>query len=86
MYLITWIIVGLIAGLGTGRLLNSGAPEPVVDVVMGIAGALAGGFVMRISQSPTQNGIVYSTLVAIVGAVVLTGLTGYATGRKRCAS
>ena len=50
---------------------------------MGVAGSLLAGFIMRVTPSPAQNGIVYSTLVAITGAVLLTGLTGYATGRRR---
>jgi uncharacterized membrane protein YeaQ/YmgE (transglycosylase-associated protein family) len=83
MSLLTWLMLGLVAGWLTGRFLNGGSPEPVFDIVMGIAGSLLAGFIMRVTPSPAQNGIFYSTLVAITGAVVLTGLTGYATGRRR---
>ena len=83
MSLLVWLMVGLVAGWLTGRLLNVGSPEPAFDIVMGIAGSLLAGFIMRVTPSPAQNGIVYSTLVAISGAVLLTGLTGYATGRRR---
>jgi uncharacterized membrane protein YeaQ/YmgE (transglycosylase-associated protein family) len=83
MPLLIWLMLGLAAGSLTGRFLNGGSPEPVFDIVMGVAGSLLAGFIMRVTPSAAQNGIVYSTLVAITGAVVLTGLTGYASGRRR---
>ena len=51
MSLLVWLMVGLVAGWLTGRLLNGGSPEPAFDIVMGIAGALLAGFIMRLTPS-----------------------------------
>lgn len=85
MYLLTWIIVGLIIGWGTGKFLTSSGYGPIVDVVMGIAGAVAGGFIMRVASSSVHSGLLYTSVAAIVGGVFLTGLTGFVNGRKRYA-
>jgi len=36
MYFLSWIIVGLIAGWLTGKLLTGGGYGPIMDIVMGI--------------------------------------------------
>jgi uncharacterized membrane protein YeaQ/YmgE (transglycosylase-associated protein family) len=78
MYFISWIIVGLIMGWLTRKLLKEGGYGQIVDLVACITGAVAGGFVGRVISFPGPGGLVYSTLVAILGAVVLRGVTGYA--------
>jgi uncharacterized membrane protein YeaQ/YmgE (transglycosylase-associated protein family) len=85
MYFISWIVVGLIMGWQTRKLLKEGGHGPIVDLVTYIAGAVAGGFVGRVISFPGPGGLVYSTLVAILGALVLRGVTGYAYGRRRYA-
>lgn len=45
---------------------------PIVDIVIGIAGAIIGGWVMRAFGFRGQGGSVYTILVAIGGAIVLT--------------
>jgi uncharacterized membrane protein YeaQ/YmgE (transglycosylase-associated protein family) len=82
MYFLSWIIIGLIMGWLTRKLLKEGGYGPIVDFVTCIAGAVVGGFIVRVASFP---GLVYSTLAAILGAVILRGLSGYATGRKRYA-
>jgi uncharacterized membrane protein YeaQ/YmgE (transglycosylase-associated protein family) len=56
-----------------------------VDLVVCIAGAVAGGFIVLVASFPGHGGLVYSTLAAILGAVILREFTGYATDRKRYA-
>ena len=56
-----------------------------MDIVMGIAGAVAGGSIPRFSSFPGHGEMIYLILVAILGAVILTGRAGYASGRKRVA-
>lgn len=85
MYLLSWIIVGLIIGWSTGRFLTAGGYGPIVDIVMGITGAVAGGFVMRVASSSEHAGLLYTSMAAIVGAVLLTGLTGFVNNKKRYA-
>jgi len=83
MYLLSWVIVGLIIGWSAGRFLTSGGYGPIIDIAMGIGGAVAGGFVMRIASSSTYAGLLYTSMAAIVGAVLLTGLTGFVNGKNK---
>jgi len=47
---------------------------PLVDIVVGIVGAIVGGFIMRALGFSPAGGLIYTILVAILGAVVLTAL------------
>ena len=72
MFIIWWILVGLIAGFITGKLMQGGGYGPIMDIVVGIVGAVAGGFIMRAAGFADQGGLLYTILVAVVGAVILT--------------
>jgi uncharacterized membrane protein YeaQ/YmgE (transglycosylase-associated protein family) len=72
MFILWWIIVGLIAGWLTGKLMSGGGYGPVMDIVIGIIGAVVGGFLMRSAGFAGQGGLIYSIFVAVIGAVVLT--------------
>lgn len=82
MYFLPWIIAGLVAGWSAGRILKGNGYGPLMDIAIGIGGAVAGGFVMRSAGFPGYRGTIYTTLVAIIGAVLLTLLVGYADGRR----
>ncbi len=73
-YLLWWIIVGLIAGWATGKIMKGGGYGTAMDIVIGIAGALIGGFIMRFLGGSGQGGMIYTILVAILGGVILTWL------------
>ena len=47
MYFLSWIIVGLVAGWLAGKILKGNGYGPLMDMVIGIGGAVAGGFLMR---------------------------------------
>ena len=85
MYILSWIVLGALVGWFTGRVLKGNQFGPWVDVIMGVAGALAGGLLMHYGGFPGRHEIVSTTLSAIFGAVVLTSLTAYVNGRKRYA-
>lgn len=72
MFILWWIIVGLIAGFITGKLMQGSGYGPIMDIVVGIVGAIAGGFIMRAAGFSDQGGLLYTILVAVVGAVLLT--------------
>jgi uncharacterized membrane protein YeaQ/YmgE (transglycosylase-associated protein family) len=57
MYFLAWIVVGLITGSLTGKLLAGGGYGPMMDIVMGIAGALGGGSIVRLAGSPAYGGL-----------------------------
>lgn len=72
MFILWWIIVGLIAGFITGKLMKGSGFGAVMDIVVGIVGAIIGGFIMRALGFSSQGGLIYTVLVAVVGAVLLT--------------
>jgi uncharacterized membrane protein YeaQ/YmgE (transglycosylase-associated protein family) len=54
-----------------------------MDILLGIAGALVGGFIMRAVGFAGEGGMIYTILVAIGGACVLTWLVRLLTGGGR---
>lgn len=82
MHLLLWIFVGLVAGWLTGKSLEGEGYGPSMDIVMGIAGALVGGVVMRSLGFSGYGGTAFATLVAIICAVLLTSLTALSNGRR----
>ncbi|MGA2960471.1 MAG: GlsB/YeaQ/YmgE family stress response membrane protein [Candidatus Korobacteraceae bacterium] len=72
MSVVWWIIVGLIAGWATGKIMRGAGYGAVMDIVIGIIGAVVGGWIMRTLGFVGQGGMIYTILVAIGGAVVLT--------------
>lgn len=82
MFIIWWIIVGLIAGFITGKLMKGSGFGALMDIVVGIIGAVIGGFIMRALGFAGQGGLIYTILVAVVGAVILTLLIRLVTGSR----
>ena len=72
MFIIWWILVGLIAGFITGKLMKGTGFGTIGDIVVGIIGAIVGGFIMRALGFAGQGGLIYTVIVAVVGAVILT--------------
>ncbi|MDE3109162.1 MAG: GlsB/YeaQ/YmgE family stress response membrane protein [Acidobacteriota bacterium] len=67
-----WIIVGLVAGWATGKIMKDEKHGALMDIVIGILGALIGGFIMHFLGFKAEGGLIYTILVAIGGAVLLT--------------
>ncbi|HLJ79105.1 MAG TPA: GlsB/YeaQ/YmgE family stress response membrane protein [Acidobacteriaceae bacterium] len=74
MHILWWIIVGLIAGWATGKIMKGSGYGVFADILLGIAGALIGGFIMRALGFVGSGGLIYTILVAIGGAVLLTAI------------
>jgi uncharacterized membrane protein YeaQ/YmgE (transglycosylase-associated protein family) len=73
MGILSWILVGLIAGFLAKYVVPGEGPGGIIgDIVIGIVGAFVGGFIFNAFGHIGVNGLdVYSILVAFVGAVVL---------------
>lgn len=72
MSIIAWIILGLIAGFIASKIVNRHGEGVFLDVVIGIVGAVIGGWIMSAVGGQGVTGFnIYSILVAIGGAVVL---------------
>ncbi len=82
MFIIWWIIVGLIAGFITGKLMKGNGFGAVGDIVVGIVGAIVGGFIMRTLGFAGQGGMLYTIFVAVIGAILLTLLLRLITRNK----
>jgi uncharacterized membrane protein YeaQ/YmgE (transglycosylase-associated protein family) len=74
MSLIWWIIVGLIAGWAAGKIMRGGGYGPLMDIVLGIVGAVVGGWLLG-ALGIYAGGLIGTILVAIVGAVFLIWLS-----------
>ncbi|WP_137938590.1 GlsB/YeaQ/YmgE family stress response membrane protein [Chitinivorax sp. B] len=71
MSLIAWIILGLLAGFAASQLVKSTGQGVVLDVLLGIAGAIIGGSLFNTFGMMGVTGFNFSLLVAIVSAALL---------------
>jgi uncharacterized membrane protein YeaQ/YmgE (transglycosylase-associated protein family) len=72
MSFLAWIILGLLAGFVASKIVNKEGEGVILDIVLGIVGALAGGWLFNTFGASGVTGLnLYSLLVAVVGAVVL---------------
>ena len=74
MGIIWWLIVGLIAGWLTGKIMGGPGKGILMDIILGLVGALAGGLLMRVLGFSSEGGMIYTIIVAVIGAVVVTWL------------
>jgi uncharacterized membrane protein YeaQ/YmgE (transglycosylase-associated protein family) len=67
---IAWVVVGLVAGFLAGRVMRGGGYGLVGDLIVGLIGALIGGFLFG-SAVTGDYGLVGSVVVAFLGACLL---------------
>ena len=82
--IIAWIIIGLIAGFITGKLMKGSGFGPIMDMVVGLVGALIGGFLSsHLGMGGVgDHGLIMSIVIAVVGAILLTLVVRLVTGNK----
>jgi uncharacterized membrane protein YeaQ/YmgE (transglycosylase-associated protein family) len=82
--LIAWIIIGVLAGWITGKLMKGSGYGFFMDMIVGLVGALIGGFLSEHlgMGGVGQHGMIVSILIAVVGAVLLTWLVRLVTGNR----
>jgi len=84
MSIISWIILGLIAGFIGSKIVDSQGQGFWLNIALGIVGALVGGFLFSLFGSTGVTGLnMWSIVVAIVGAVVVLLLYNAVAGRRR---
>ena len=72
MFWLLWlIIIGFIAGWAAGKIMGTGGYGPLMDILIGIAGAIVGGFLLRLLGLYSTDGLIPEIIVAIFGAVFL---------------
>ena len=83
MSIIGWIVLGLIAGFVASRIVNREGEGLVLDIVLGILGAIVGGWIFAFFGGEGVNGLnLYSMFVAVVGAVIVLVIYHTVSGRR----
>jgi uncharacterized membrane protein YeaQ/YmgE (transglycosylase-associated protein family) len=72
MSFLAWILLGLVAGFFASKIVNKQGEGLVLDVILGVIGAVVGGWLFGILGAGGVTGVnLYSLLVSVVGAVVV---------------
>ena len=72
--LVWWVVIGLIAGWAAGKIMKGTGYGPVIDIALGIAGAVVGGLLLGLLGIHGE-GVIGTIIVAIFGAVFLVWLS-----------
>jgi uncharacterized membrane protein YeaQ/YmgE (transglycosylase-associated protein family) len=84
MGIISWIILGLIAGFIGSKIVNREGQGFWLDIALGIVGALVGGFLFDAFGATGVTGLnIWSMIVAVVGAIVVLLIYNAVMGRRR---
>ena len=81
--ILAWIVIGLIAG-ALGKLIMPG-DDPggiIVTILIGIAGAFIGGFVMQNILGFNSGGFIWFIIVATIGAIILLAIYRLVVGSR----
>lgn len=69
---IAWIVLGLIAGFIASKIVNKQGEGLIVDIILGIVGALVGGWLFSFFGATGVTGFnLYSIFVAVIGSIVV---------------
>ena len=72
MSFLAWIVLGLISGFIASKIVNKSGSGTIMDIVLGIVGAVVGGWLFNTVGHIGVTGVnLYSILVAVVGAVIV---------------
>ena len=83
MSIIGWIVLGLIAGFIASKVVNKQGEGLLLDIVLGIVGAVVGGFLFnQIGAAGVTGFNIYSMFVAVVGAVIVLLIYHAVAGRR----
>ena len=72
MSILAWIVLGLISGFIASKIVNKTGEGVLLDIVLGIVGAVVGGWLFNTFGHSGVTGLnLYSLLVAVLGAVIV---------------
>ena len=82
--IIAWIIIGALAGWLTGKIMKGSGFGFLMDMVVGLIGALIGGFISSHLGfgGIGEHGLIISIVIAVIGAVLLTWVVRLVTGSR----
>lgn len=82
MSVLAWSVVGLLSGYLGGKVLYKPSGGVILDLLLGLIGAIVGGFVFRAFETPGASDFnVYSLPLAMAGSTLL--LTAYYARHRR---
>ncbi len=83
MSIIGWLVLGLIAGFIASKVVNKSGEGVILDIVLGIVGAIVGGFLFSLIGAAGVTGFnLYSMFVAVIGSVVVLVIYHAIAGRR----
>ncbi|WP_434722568.1 GlsB/YeaQ/YmgE family stress response membrane protein [Mesorhizobium sp. RIZ17] len=83
MGIISWIILGLIAGFIGSKIVNKTGEGMIMDIVLGIVGAIVGGLIFSAFGSAGVTGLnIWSLIVAVIGSVVVLWAYHQISGKR----
>jgi uncharacterized membrane protein YeaQ/YmgE (transglycosylase-associated protein family) len=72
MSILAWAILGIVAGFIASKIVNKSGEGLVMDLVLGVIGAVVGGWIMSFFGEAGVSGLnLYSLVVAVLGAIVV---------------
>ena len=78
MSMIVWILLGFMLGLAAGKIVSTTGEGTVVDILLGIVGALTGGWIFALLGGGEATGFniatVHSACIAVFGAIIILAL------------
>ena len=87
MSVLAWIVLGLVSGFIASKIVNKTGEGTLIDIVLGIVGAVVGGFLFQLVGAAGVTGFnIWSMFVAVIGAVVVLVIKHAVTGRGRVTS
>ncbi len=82
MSILAWIVLGLVAGFIASKIVNHTGQGMIIDLVLGIVGAVVGGYAFHLFGATGVTGLnIWSLLVATAGAVVVLVIKHAVMGR-----
>ena len=82
MSILAWIVLGLIAGFIASRIVGGSGQGLLLDIVLGIVGAVVGGYLFSAFGATGVTGFnLYSMFVAVVGAAIVLWIYHAVAGR-----
>jgi len=83
MGIIAWIVLGLVAGFIGSKIVNKQGEGLFLDIILGVVGAVVGGWVFSFFGGHGVTGLnIYSLVVAVIGAVIVLLLYHAIFGKK----
>ncbi len=72
MSFLAWIVLGLIAGFIGSKIVNKRGEGLLLDILLGIVGAVVGGWLAGLAGFAPVSGVnIYSLVIAVIGAIVV---------------